>query len=38
MNTTPAVSVIMPVYNAADFLDAAIDSVLRQTFADFELI
>jgi len=34
----PTVSVLMPVYNAAPFLREAIDSILTQTFADFELI
>lgn len=34
----PAVSVIIPAYNAADFIGQAIASVLGQTFADFELI
>lgn len=34
----PEVSVIMPVYNAADYIEAAVASVLCQTFADFELI
>jgi glycosyltransferase involved in cell wall biosynthesis len=28
----------MPVHNAAGFLDAAIESILAQTFADFELL
>ena len=32
------VSVIMPVYNAGGYLRGAIDSVLAQTFEDFELI
>jgi glycosyltransferase involved in cell wall biosynthesis len=32
------VSVIMPVYNGAVFLDKAIASVLEQTLTDFELI
>lgn len=36
--TTPRVSVIIPTYNRAHCLARAIDSVLRQTFADFELI
>lgn len=34
----PLVSVVMPVFNAERFLDEAIDSVLSQTFEDFELI
>jgi hypothetical protein len=36
--TIPAISVLMPVYNAGRFLPAALDSILAQTFADFELI
>ena len=35
---TPAVSVLMPVYNAQRYVAAAVESVLGQTFADFELI
>lgn len=31
-------SIIMPVYNAEKFLQKAIDSVLAQTFTDFELL
>lgn len=34
----PALSVIMPVYNVEEYLPAAIDSVLNQTFTDLELI
>lgn len=34
----PEISVIIPVYNAEDFLDKCINSVLNQTFRDFELI
>jgi glycosyltransferase involved in cell wall biosynthesis len=34
----PAVSVIIPTYGGADFLGEAIQSVLNQTFKDFELI
>ena len=35
---TPKVSVVMPVYNAEKYLREAIDSILRQTFDDFEFI
>ena len=39
MNTTDIkVSVIMPVYNASDFLAPSIDSVLGQTLKEIELI
>jgi len=34
----PTVSVLLPVYNAERYLREAIDSVLAQTFGDFELI
>ncbi|ULQ52394.1 glycosyltransferase family 2 protein [Flavihumibacter fluvii] len=34
----PMVSVVMPVYNAAPFLRPAIDSILKQTYPDFECI
>ena len=34
----PAVSVIVPVHNAGDVLVDTINSVLEQTYADFELI
>jgi len=34
----PAISVIMPVYNAADHLKEAIESILDQTFTDFEFL
>ncbi len=35
---TPALSVIMPAYNAERFVAAAIESVLNQTWRDFEFI
>jgi glycosyltransferase involved in cell wall biosynthesis len=38
MNRTPRVSVIMAAYNEERFLAEAVESVLAQTFADFELI
>jgi glycosyltransferase involved in cell wall biosynthesis len=34
----PTVSVVVPTYNRADLLREAIDSVLLQTFGDFELL
>ncbi|MBI3951597.1 MAG: glycosyltransferase [Acidobacteria bacterium] len=34
----PRVSVLMPVYNGAPFLREAIESILSQTFTDFEFI
>lgn len=34
----PKVTVVMPVYNGERYLRGAIDSVLAQTFADFELL
>lgn len=34
----PKVSVIVPAYNAATFISRAVDSVLAQTFRDFELL
>ncbi len=34
----PLVSVYMPVFNAAEFLPSAIESILSQTYSDFEFI
>lgn len=34
----PIVSVIVPVYNAEKYLHRCIDSILKQTFTDFELL
>ncbi len=36
--TTPAISVIVPVYNVEKYLPKCIDSILAQTFTDFEVI
>ena len=38
MNEKPLVSIVLPVYNGAEHVQKAIDSVLAQTYADFELI
>lgn len=35
---SPLVSVCVPVYNAAPYLKECIDSILGQTYADFELL
>lgn len=37
-NHSPRLSVIMPVYNAEKYLREAIDSILNQTFSDFEFL
>ncbi len=34
----PKISVVMPVYNGEKYLNQAIDSILAQTFTDFEFI
>ncbi|MES2535057.1 MAG: glycosyltransferase family 2 protein [Pseudomonadota bacterium] len=34
----PKATVLMPVYNGERFVGAAIDSILRQSFTDFELL
>lgn len=38
MSDAPAVSVVMPLYNVQRLLPSALDSVLAQSFADFEII
>jgi glycosyltransferase involved in cell wall biosynthesis len=38
MIKTPKVSVIIPAYNQVNFIDKSIESVLRQTYQDFEII
>jgi hypothetical protein len=35
---TPAVSVVVPLYNKALWIERCLDSISRQTFRDFELI
>jgi glycosyltransferase involved in cell wall biosynthesis len=38
MHTVPRVTIGMPVYNGSDYVAEAIESILKQTFADFELV
>lgn len=38
MDEEPMVSIVMPVYNAVDYVGNTIRSVLAQTYEDFELI
>lgn len=35
---TPKLSIGLPVYNAQAFLPQALDCLLAQTFADFEIV
>ncbi len=37
-NTPPLISVVIPCYNYADYLPEAVESVVNQTFQDFEII
>lgn len=38
LNNHPLVSVLMPVYNTENYLEDAIQSILSQSFSDFEFI
>jgi glycosyltransferase involved in cell wall biosynthesis len=38
MPPSPTVSVVVPVYNTERYLADTLDSILRQTFTDFELV
>lgn len=38
MSSAPIVSVLLPVYNADRYVAQAVESILNQTFTDFELI
>lgn len=37
-NGTPFLSIVVPAYNVEDYLPQCVDSILRQTFTDFELL
>lgn len=37
-DSSPLISIVMPAYNAEKYIKAAVDSVLNQSFSDFELI
>ncbi|HEX8249538.1 MAG TPA: glycosyltransferase family A protein [Pyrinomonadaceae bacterium] len=37
-NPSPRVSVVIPAYNVAGFIAETLDSVLAQTFADYEIV
>lgn len=36
-SSTPLISIIVPVYNVEKYLQRCIDSILAQSFKDFEL-
>lgn len=38
MSSTPTLTVLMPVYNTAQYLPEVIESILNQTFGDFEFL
>ncbi len=38
MNTNPKVSIIMGIYNCASTLDESINSIVNQTYENWELI
>jgi glycosyltransferase involved in cell wall biosynthesis len=38
MNSNPRVSVIIPCFNLGEFLDEAVESVLAQSYQDFEIL
>lgn len=37
-NNSPKISVIIPVYNASEFIEDCLESISRQSFKDFEVI
>ena len=37
-DSTPVLSIVMPTYNGAAYIDDALDSLLNQSFTDYELL
>ena len=37
-SSMPLLTVLMPVYNSDKFLDESINSILSQTYSDFEML
>ena len=37
-NTKPEISVIIPVYNAEKWISRCLESIIKQTFKNFEVI
>jgi glycosyltransferase involved in cell wall biosynthesis len=37
-NDTPAVSIVVPAYNVSRYIENTLDSILAQTFTDYEII
>ena len=38
LNTSPKITVLLPVYNCELYVQTAVESILNQTFTDFELL
>jgi glycosyltransferase involved in cell wall biosynthesis len=38
VNSVPTASIIIPIYNAEKYIERCLDSILRQTFKDFEVL
>lgn len=38
MKKNPKISIVVPVYNAENYIEKCVKSILNQTFTDFELI
>ena len=38
MDNSPAISVVVPMYKVEQYIKICVDSILAQTFQDFEII